>query len=74
MDTPAGAAKNLKPEQNALSVACDELGSPLCAQCRSPMIVVLFEPDFENSIVATYRCAECGLLDRAQLACLADVK
>jgi hypothetical protein len=43
------------------------LCAPLCAQCRSPMTIVLCEPDFVNSIVATYRCAECGLLDRGQI-------
>src|SRR4051794_13197886 len=39
--------------------------SPLCAQCRKSMILVICEPDFHNSMVATYRCQECGLLDRA---------
>jgi hypothetical protein len=41
---------------------------PLCAQCRVPMAVVRGEPDLRNSaeLVVTYRCAECGLLDRAQ--------
>jgi hypothetical protein len=43
------------------------LSAPLCAQCRGPMIIVVCEPDFENSMMATYRCAECGLLDRAQI-------
>ena len=45
----------------------NRLRAPLCAQCRSPMTIVLCEPDFVNSIVATYRCAECGLLDRGQI-------
>jgi hypothetical protein len=31
------------------------------------MTIVLCEPDFHNFIVATYRCGECGLLDRAQI-------
>ena len=42
---------------------------PLCAQCRAPMTIDRCEPDFENSIslVATYRCAECGLLERRRI-------
>jgi hypothetical protein len=42
---------------------------PLCAQCRAPMTTDRCEPDFEKSIsvVVTYRCAECGLLERAQI-------
>ena len=60
MNTPVGATQNfLLSHQNGRA--------PLCAQCRSPMTIVLCEPDFHNFIVATYRCAECGLLDRAQI-------
>jgi hypothetical protein len=41
---------------------------PLCAQCRVPMAVVRGEPDLKNSaLVVTYRCSECGLLDRAHI-------
>ena len=42
---------------------------PLCAQCRAPMKIDRCEPDFENSIsmVVTYRCPECSLLERAQI-------
>ena len=42
---------------------------PLCAQCRAPMTTDRCEPDFEKSIsvVVTYRCAECGLLEREQI-------
>jgi hypothetical protein len=45
----------------------DRLCAPLCAQCHGPMIIVICEPDFENSMMATYRCSKCGLLDRAQI-------
>ena len=61
MDSP------VRQSQNTLSFHRDKLCAPLCAQCRSPMTIVLCEPDFVNSIVATYRCAECGLLDRGQI-------
>ena len=44
--------------------------SPLCAQCRKSMVLVICEPDFHDSIVATYRCEECGLLDRAEVVLL----
>ena len=61
MDSP------VRQSQNTLSFHRDKLCAPLCAQCRSPMTIVLCEPDFVNSMVATYRCAECGLLDRGQI-------
>jgi hypothetical protein len=57
----------VRQSQNTLSFHWDKLCAPLCAQCRSRMTIVLCEPDFQNSIVATYRCAECGLLDREQI-------
>lgn len=43
--------------------------APLCAQCHAAMSLIRGEPDFKNpsSIVATYRCAECGLLERARI-------
>ena len=44
--------------------------SPLCAQCRKSMVLVICEPDFHDSMVATYRCEECGLLDRAEVVLL----
>jgi hypothetical protein len=33
------------------------------------MLLVICEPDFHDSMVATYRCQECGLLDRAEVEC-----
>ena len=41
---------------------------PPCAQCRVPMTIDRCEPDFEKSIsmVVTYRCAECGLIEQAR--------
>ena len=47
----------------------EELCAPSCAQCHASMAVIRGEPDFENpsSIVVTYRCAECGLLERARI-------
>ena len=64
MDTPVRSIEKLKPQRN---FRWAELRSPICAQCRSPMSVVLCEPDFHDFIVATYRCAECGLLDRTKI-------
>jgi hypothetical protein len=48
------------------SVRPDELCAPLCAQCHAAMTVILGEPEFQNPslMMATYRCAECGLLER----------
>jgi RNase P subunit RPR2 len=42
---------------------------PLCAQCRVLMEIDRCELDFENSIsmVVSYRCEECGLLERARI-------
>jgi hypothetical protein len=34
--------------------------------CKS-IVLVICEPDFHDSMVATYRCRECGLLDRAEV-------
>ena len=47
----------------------DSLCGPSCVQCRSPMTLALCEPDFENPtlMLATYRCAKCGLRERAQI-------
>jgi hypothetical protein len=46
------------------SVRGNELRAPLCAQCHAAMTVILGEPDFQNPslVMATYRCAQCGLL------------
>jgi hypothetical protein len=60
------------PEENVTNILPfrrDQLRDhPLCAQCRLPMTIDRCEPGFEKSIsmVVTYRCAECGLLERAQ--------
>ena len=47
----------------------DSLCGPSCVQCRSPMTLALCEPDFENPtlMLATYRCAKCGLRERAKI-------
>ena len=34
--------------------------SPICAQCRKSMVLVICEPDFHDSMVATYRCQDVG--------------
>ena len=36
---------------------------PPSAPSRKSMVLVICEPDFHDSMVATYRCQECGLLD-----------
>jgi hypothetical protein len=66
MDGPTGAVESPK-SRITLSCFRDKLWAPLCAQCRSPMTITLCEPDFKNSSVVTYRCPECGLLDRARI-------
>ena len=40
---------------------------PLCAQCCSPMEIVVLAPNFGNLISATFRCGRCGLLDRKEV-------
>ena len=56
--------------QNAINVLPFSRNSlrepPFCAQCRAPMKIDRCEPDFENSgsMVVTYRCAECSLMER----------
>jgi hypothetical protein len=61
------------PEENATNILPfrrDRLRDhPFCAQCRAPMTIDRCEPDFETSIslVATYRCANCGLLERRRI-------
>ena len=59
---PSSAEKVLSPHRGTMS--------PLCAQCRKSMVLVICEPDFHDSMVATYRCQECGLLDRAEVVLL----
>jgi hypothetical protein len=46
---------------------CVNSGSPVCAQCRSTMKLMVCVPDFANSLLATYQSPDCGLLDRAQM-------
>jgi hypothetical protein len=44
------------------------LNTPLCAQCHTPMAMDRCEPELNSAtIVATYRCRDCGLRDRAQI-------
>jgi hypothetical protein len=39
--------------------------APKCAQCRLRMAIMLAEPDLKaREFRITYRCLECGLLDR----------
>jgi hypothetical protein len=59
---PSSAEKVLSRHRGMMSL--------LCAQCRKSMILVICEPDFHDSMVATYRCQECGLLDRAEVVLL----
>jgi hypothetical protein len=54
---------------NILPFRRNSLREPrFCAQCRAPMKIDRCEPNFENStsMLVTYRCAECSLLERAQ--------
>jgi hypothetical protein len=64
MDIPFRPSEKLWSQQSLPSSICT---APDCAQCRSPMMVILCEPDLHNCMVATYRCRKCGLLDRAQV-------
>jgi RNase P subunit RPR2 len=43
--------------------------APLCAQCHIPMVVVRGEPQPTESatILVTYRCARCGLIERRMM-------
>ena len=39
--------------------------APLCAQCGIPMLMVRGEPEIADvSVRVTYRCAQCGLVER----------
>jgi C4-type Zn-finger protein len=46
---------------------------PLCAQCQKSMVLVVCQPDFHDPMVATFRCRECGLLDRAEVESLREI-
>jgi hypothetical protein len=52
-----------------LSSSFSDRCAPSCVQCRSQMTLALCEPDFKNPalMLATYRCEDCGLRDRAQI-------
>lgn len=67
MGARANVIEVSQTQNGTLAFAPHRLRAPLCAQCCGPMIIVICEPDFENSMMATYRCAECGLRDRAQI-------
>jgi hypothetical protein len=67
MDDRSRVIEGCRTQNGTSAVPRGRLGAPLCAQCRDPMIIVICEPDFEKSMMATYRCAECCLLDRAQI-------
>jgi RNase P subunit RPR2 len=43
--------------------------APLCAQCHIPMVVVRGEPQPTESatISVTYRCVQCGLIERRMM-------
>ena len=60
VENPAQDTANILPFRR------DRGDHPRCAQCRAPMTISRGEPDFEKSIsmVVTYRCANCGLLER----------
>jgi hypothetical protein len=42
---------------------------PQRAQCHTAMAIVRAEPDLADpsTIITTYRCPECGLLERRQI-------
>jgi hypothetical protein len=66
-----GAISMLENATNILPFRRNSLREPpFCAQCRAPMKIDRCEPDFKksSSMVITYRCAECSLLER-QRAC-----
>jgi hypothetical protein len=67
MDTLVRTAENVQAQRNTLSFRWGKIRAPRCAQCRSSMVVARCEPDFDNSMMATYRCTDCGLLDRARI-------
>jgi hypothetical protein len=43
--------------------------APPCAQCRIPMVVARGEPDPNEpaTISVTYRCVQCGLIERRMM-------
>ena len=49
---------------NVLQFRRDGKRAPLCAQCRIPMLM-RGEPDLdETSMIWTYQCAQCRLIER----------
>ena len=56
----------MKSSVDGSDLVLDKL-CPLCAQCCSQMEIVLLAPDFGNLISATFRCDQCGLLDRKEV-------
>jgi hypothetical protein len=43
--------------------------APSCAQCNIPMVVMRGEPEPNEpaAISVTYRCAQCGLIERRMM-------
>jgi predicted RNA-binding Zn-ribbon protein involved in translation (DUF1610 family) len=60
-------AHSSQPEQswNILQFRRDLKFAPKCAQCGLRMAIMRAEPDLKARVLRiTYRCLECGLLDR----------
>jgi uncharacterized Zn finger protein len=55
-----------KRADNVVQFRCEEERSPLCAQCGILMSIVRGEPEIADVSVmrVTYRCAQCGLVER----------
>jgi hypothetical protein len=51
---------------NVVQFPRDLKPAPPCAQCRIPMVVVRGEPEPNEpaAISVTYRCPQCGLIER----------
>ena len=64
LDLPG--SDDMKSSVDGSDLVLDKL-CPLCAQCCSQMEIVLLAPDFGNLISATFRCDQCGLLDRKEV-------
>jgi RNase P subunit RPR2 len=43
--------------------------APVCAQCSIPMVIMRGEPEPNEpaAMAVTYRCAQCGLIDRRMM-------
>ena len=56
-------------DDNVLQFRRELKREPRCAQCRIAMIIIRGEPDFDQPgrIRATYRCIQCGLIERCDL-------